>query len=158
MTEEVSNCDIPIPGDEIVMRARAWLGTPYQHQASCRGAGADCLGLLRGLWREFFEDEPEPIPPYTADWSEVSRRETLLTAIARHLLPVQAFQARSGDVLVLRMAERGAAKHVGILACSSSGHRTIIHAYSGHGVVESPLTPVWSRRIAGIFRFPDRRS
>lgn len=35
--------------NDIVARARAWIGTPYEHQASCRGAGTDCLGLLRGL-------------------------------------------------------------------------------------------------------------
>ena len=40
---------------------------------------------------------------------------------------------------------------------SPLGHATLIHAYSGHGVVESPLTPAWARRIAGVFRFPDRR-
>ena len=34
------------------MAARAWLGTPYRHQASVKGVGADCLGLVRGLWRE----------------------------------------------------------------------------------------------------------
>ena len=43
--------------DEIVGAARAWLGTPYRHQASTLGAWCDCLGLLRGgvagaLWRE----------------------------------------------------------------------------------------------------------
>ena len=36
----------------IVAAARGWLGTPYRHQASVRGEGADCLGLVRGVWRE----------------------------------------------------------------------------------------------------------
>jgi hypothetical protein len=45
---------------------------------------------------------------------------------------------------------------VGVLARSQAGHETLIHAYSGHGVVESPLTPAWSRRIAAVFRFPGR--
>jgi hypothetical protein len=60
-------------------------------------------------------------------------------------------------VAVLRMSEAGVAKHVGILARSALGHPTLIHAYSGHGVVESPLTPAWARRIVAVFRFPDRR-
>lgn len=33
----------------IVNAARSWLGTPYHHQASLRGVGCDCLGLIRGL-------------------------------------------------------------------------------------------------------------
>ena len=41
------------------MRAEAraaairWLGTPYHHQASVRGAGCDCLGLIRGIYGRF---------------------------------------------------------------------------------------------------------
>ena len=36
----------------VVAAARSWLGTPYRHQASLKGAGADCLGVVRGVWRE----------------------------------------------------------------------------------------------------------
>jgi NlpC/P60 family putative phage cell wall peptidase len=35
----------------IVAETRAWLGTPYRHQASLKGVGCDCLGLVRGVWR-----------------------------------------------------------------------------------------------------------
>ena len=150
MTAEASRAD------EIVARARAWIGTPYRHQASCRGAGTDCLGLLRGVWREVLGPEPEAVPSYTPDWSEPSRSEDMLAAAGRNLVPVDVAGARSGDVVVLRMREGGVAKHVGFLARSPLGHATLIHAYSGHGVVESALTPAWARRIAGVFRFPER--
>lgn len=143
-------------GDEVVARARAWIGTPYQHQASCRGAGTDCLGLLRGLWREMLGEEPERAPPYTPDWSEPARSEDLLLAARRHLLSVDLEARRSGDIVVMRMADGAVAKHVGVLARSASGDETLIHAYSGHGVVESSLTPAWRRRIAAAFRFPKR--
>jgi NlpC/P60 family putative phage cell wall peptidase len=42
--------------------ARDWLDTPYQHQASVRGAGCDCLGLIRGIWRTLYGAEPEAPP------------------------------------------------------------------------------------------------
>lgn len=142
--------------EEVVARARAWIGTPYQHQASCRGAGTDCLGLLRGLWREMLGAEPERAPAYTPDWSEPARSEDLLLAAARHLLRVPVEARAPGDVAVMRMAEAAVAKHVGVIARSESGHETLIHAYSGHGVVESSLTPAWRRRIAAVFRFPRR--
>jgi NlpC/P60 family putative phage cell wall peptidase len=140
--------------EAIVARARGWIGTPYEHQSSCRGAGTDCLGLLRGLWREILGDEPEVVPAYTADWSETGQAEDLLAVARRHLRPIERADAAPGDVLVLRMRESGPAKHVGVLARADGGYDTLIHAYSGHGVVESPLTPAWSRRIAGAFRFP----
>ena len=40
-----------ITRDAIVAEARAWIGTPYRHQASLKGVGCDCLGLVRGVWR-----------------------------------------------------------------------------------------------------------
>lgn len=143
-------------GERIVRLARQWLGTPYRHQASCRGVGTDCLGLLRGLWREAIGPEPEVVPSYTPDWSETCGDEELLAAAARNMTRVESDSASIGDVIVMRMKDGGVAKHVGILARSDDGYETLIHAYSGHGVVESPLTPAWSERIAGIFRFPDR--
>ncbi len=146
-----------LPGEAVVAHARGWIGTPYEHQASCRGSGADCLGLLRGLWRELLGAEPETPPAYTPDWSEPGGREDLLAAAGRHLSPVPRSAAVPGDVVLMRMADGAVAKHVGILARSDQGHATLIHAYSNHGVVESPLTPAWSRRIVAVFRFPGRR-
>jgi NlpC/P60 family putative phage cell wall peptidase len=158
MTDPVFKTPEPDQGVRIVASARCWLGTPYEHQASCRGAGTDCLGLLRGVWREIVGEEPERVPAYTADWSEPSRTEDLLQAAARHLVPVAAGDRRPGDVLLLRMRAGAVAKHVGFLAASDDGFPTLIHGYTGHGVVESPLTPSWDRRIAATFRFPDRRT
>ena len=54
--------------------ARGWVGTPYRHQASFRGEGADCLGLIRGVWREVIGPEPEALQPYSPDWAEAGGR------------------------------------------------------------------------------------
>ena len=56
--------------EAIVTAARGWLGTPYHHQASVKGVGSDCLGLIRGIWRELYGPEPEAMPPYTPDWGQ----------------------------------------------------------------------------------------
>ncbi len=145
----------PGQGRRIVAVARGWIGTPYVHQASCRGAGTDCLGLLRGVWREVIGTEPVTVPPYTPDWAEARGEETLLDGAATLLDPVPEAQARPGDVLVFRMRRGAVAKHLGLLA-ETGPAPTFIHAYSGHAVLESPLTPPWARRIAAIFRFPER--
>ena len=141
--------------DEIVAEARDWIGTPYLHQASCKGAGADCLGLVRGVWRHVIGPEPEVVPSYTPDWSEVSREERLDAGAARHLTRIAGDWQR-GDVLLFRMQGAAVAKHVAIVSQATPGAACIIHAYSGHGVVETPLSPAWSRRIVAAFRFPDR--
>jgi hypothetical protein len=50
------------------------------------------------------------------------------------------------------------AKHLGILAEADGGHQTVIHAYSGVGVVESPLGEAWRRRVVAVFRFREEGS
>lgn len=140
--------------DRIVTAARGWIGTPYRHQASCRGAGTDCLGLLRGVWREVLGHEPERPPAYSMDWSEPSRDEALWRAAQRHLRPKPIHDAAPGDVLLFRMRDGAVAKHLGVAGRVGAG-ATFIHAYSGHAVVESPLTPPWARRIVARFSFPE---
>lgn len=137
----------------IVDIARLWIGTPYVHQASTMGAGCDCLGLLRGVWRTFYGKEPEPVPPYSMDWSEPQREERLWAAAQRHLIPKARAAEAVGDVLLFRMRDRGVAKHLGIQG-RTGAEASFIHAYTGHGVVESPLTQPWRRRIVARFTFP----
>ena len=128
----------------VVAAARLWLGTPYLHQASARGAGCDCLGLIRGVWREVHGQEPAPIPPYTPDWSEPQGAETLWETAARLLPPGQGGE---GDLLLFRMRAGSPAKHLGI----QSGPAAFIHSMSGHGVLESPLSAPWAARIVARF-------
>lgn len=139
-------------GARAVAIARDWLGTPYQHQASVRGAGTDCLGLLRGIWRGLYGAEPEVIPAYTSDWSEPAREELLWAAAARHLGAAGA--EAPGQVLLFRMRDGAVAKHLGISA-RVGAEASFIHAYTGHGVVESPLSEPWRRRIVARFQFPE---
>ena len=134
----------------IVCAALEWVDTPYVHQASAKGAGTDCLGVLRGLWREFYGAEPEAPPPYTPDWGERRNDEPLLAAARRNLCPVPIAGAAPGDVLLFRVAPRGPAKHVGILTANDR----FVHAYAGHRVVESWLTRWWRARIVSTFAFP----
>lgn len=139
-----------------IAAARGWIGTPYVHGASARGAGADCLGLLRGVWREIYGVEPERPGPYAASWSEPDRDETLWRAAERHMRALDADAARPGDVALMRMRDGAAARHLGLLAEDGGGAPTLIHAYSGRGVVESSLGSAWRRRIVAVFRLPGR--
>ncbi len=141
---------------KIVRVARAWIGTPYRHQASVKGQGCDCLGLLRGVWREVIGDEPEAVPVYTADWSEMGRKERLWVAAARNMKAVEFDAARAGQVVLFRMRAGHVAKHLGILARSAAGFETVIHAYTGRGVIETPLTDAWKRKIVAQFQFPQK--
>jgi NlpC/P60 family putative phage cell wall peptidase len=101
---------------QIVAIARAWIGTPYVHQASLKGVGCDCLGLLRGIWRELYGEEPEDAPPYSLDWAEATGAETLYMALKRHAREVPLADLAPGDVALFRMSPRAPAKHCGVIA------------------------------------------
>lgn len=140
----------------VLAEAREWLGTPYRHQASVKGAGADCLGLIRGVWRALYGAEPEAPPAYTPDWAERGGAETLYEAAARHLRSIPLAAARPGDVLLFRIAPGAPAKHCAILSEGALTRGRILHAYWGRAVTETWLTPWWRRRAAFGFQFPDR--
>ncbi|WP_371169684.1 NlpC/P60 family protein [Aliiroseovarius sp. 2305UL8-7] len=142
---------------QIVAEARDWLGTPYVHQASRKGVGCDCLGLIRGVWREMFGEEPATVPPYTADWAEAAGIEALWQAACAHLRERPVENARPGNVLLFRMHGGSVAKHLGILSRDGASP-AFIHAYSGHGVVENSLSSPWARRVVACFAFPERTS
>lgn len=140
-------------GAEVLKAARGWLGTPYVHQAARRGAGCDCLGLVRGIWRELYGAEPELPPPYSMDWAEPQGAELLWQAAARHLAEKPRAEAAPGDLLLFRMRGGAVAKHLGIQGGLDAA-ASFVHAYSGRGVVESPLSLPWQRRIVARFEFP----
>ena len=135
----------------IVTAARAWLGTPYVHQASARGAGSDCLGLVRGVFRDLYGFEPEAPPPYTPDWNEANAAaEPLLTAARRHLVPSDAAMLAPGQVLIFRIMRDGPAKHCGIVSYDDR----FIHAYAGRAVIESWFNRWWHERLIAAFDYP----
>ena len=138
----------------VIRAAHRWLDTPYQHQASQRGAGTDCLGLIRGVWRDLYGFEPEKPPAYTPDWAEQNGEETLLNAARRCLIAMPNSKAVAGDVVVFRMQNVAPCKHIGILMTP----QTFIHAYWGKAVVQSYLVPYWQRRWAYSFAFPSLNS
>lgn len=140
--------------ERVVEEARLWLGTPYRHQASVRGLGADCLGLVRGVWRAVVGAEPEEPPPYAPDWAEAGGEETLLAAARRWLVEVPLNAVRAGDVMLFRMAAGCAVKHCAILSDLSGAEPRMIHAYWGRAVVESWMGSWWRRRLVAAFRFP----
>ncbi len=137
-------------GARIIKIARSWRGTPYHHQQSVKGSGCDCLGLIRGIYEELYQEKTAPIVPYSRDWADVSGRETLIEAAKTHLIE-QPFDARQpGDVLVFRFRNWMVAKHAGLLVTPE----TMIHAMEGGNVTEVHLNSWWNRRIAAVFTFP----
>ncbi len=134
----------------IVAAARQWLGTPYRHRASVCGAGCDCLGLLRGVWRSLYGDEPVEVPPYRQGPRDPEMTGALRKAAETYLLPDTGPLA-AGQVVLFTLGGLQDARHCAILVSPTR----FIHAQEHLGVVEANLTPGWTRRISGRFSFPD---
>lgn len=134
----------------IIEAALTWTGTPYKHQHSTKGAGADCLGLVRGVYRDVYGFEPEVPPPYSPSWDEVDKTDAMMAAAGRHLVHKRNEPFAPGDVLVFRMARQATAKHCAIVIAPDR----MLHARQGASVCQAALVPYWKRRIAGVFMFP----
>lgn len=135
---------------EIVLAARQWLGTPYRHRAATLGAGCDCLGLIRGIWRQLHGSEPVAVPPYGASYRDRAHIDGLWQA-AETLL-VREGELAPGRVLVFRLHRSLPPRHCGVLVAPDR----FIHSQERLGVVEAPLSDGWRQRIAGIFSFPHK--
>jgi NlpC/P60 family putative phage cell wall peptidase len=133
----------------IVDTARGWLGTPYHHQAYLKHIGADCLGLLRGMYIELYGTDPEKPPTYSESWGEANPDELLLKAASSHLIAAPYEGWLPGDVLVFRVKNAASAKHCAI----ALGADQMIHAVSNRCVMQTTIG-AWGGRVAGVFMFP----
>lgn len=134
----------------IIEQARSWQGTPYLHQASLKGSGCDCLGLVRGVWRAIYETEPEKTPAYSPDWAEAAKIDQLAFAARRHMLEIPCHDYQPADLLIFRWRPGLPAKHLAIVTTPTK----MVHAQQGACVCEVPISPWWKRHIAYAFQFP----
>jgi NlpC/P60 family putative phage cell wall peptidase len=137
--------------EQILKETREWLGTPYRHQHAQKGLGTDCLGLLVGVYTAIYGKPDAVIPAYSQGWDEVARREDMLIAAEKYLVPCTDGIYEPGNVLVFRMKPGAVAKHCAIV----TEPERMIHAYQNLSVTEVYLVPYWKSRIAGVFKFPE---
>lgn len=139
-----------IKRDRVIAIARTWVGTPYHHQASRKGVGADCIGLVRGIWRELYGSEPFGQMSYSKDWGDANGNEDLLRAADTHFIKLEVYEALPGDLVAVRWKKGTVAKHAMIL----SGIDRAIHAYNRAPITEIDLSTWWHDKIVAAYRFP----
>lgn len=136
--------------EAILAEAVRWIGTPYCHQACKRGVGADCLGLIVGVWNAVSAKPLDLARHDQRSWAQHADGEPLLDGLRQFLNEQNPTDAKPGDVLALRWRSSWPASHLAILMPDT----TIVHAYEGGRVVRSNLVP-WTTHIATSFAFPD---
>jgi len=137
--------------DKIIEIARSWKGTPYLAQASLKGVGCDCIGLVRGVFRELYGYEPEERLDYSQDWGDSNGDESLVRVANKYLKPIPLADKGPGDVVAIRWKEDRVAKHVMILTDEGRA----IHSYTRAPVTEIYLSRWWEDHTIYAFKFPE---
>jgi len=152
-----------ITRDLILSTVKEWIGTPYMHQCWSKGLGCDCLGLVIGVYEELYGLIPKEPPPYTPSWAENDPQEQMLEAAREHLIEIpNVSDAKPGDVLLFQMMPNRPIKHAAFLSKRVDGVNgtggmdgwSLIHAYSGHAVMETAMISHVGSRMAYAFKFP----
>ena len=136
--------------EDIVKIAREWIGTPWVHQASVKGVGCDCVGMVRGVYTELTGKTVGGAMDYTRSFYLFSGEERLKNEIGKYCMEVPIGEAKSGDVILISFLNLPS-HHIGILAGT-----TFIHSWEDIGnVVEIPYDAAWKRLTKAVFRFPE---
>ena len=136
--------------EDIVKKAREWIGTPWAHQASVKGVGCDCVGMVRGVYTELTGKKVGGAMDYTRSFYLFSGEERLKNEIAKYCIEIPIEEAKSGDVILISFLNLPS-HHIGILAGT-----TFIHSWEDIGkVVEIPYDAAWKRLTKAVFRFPE---
>ena len=137
---------------DVAVIARSWLGTPFVHQASAKGHGADCLGFVRGVWKELHSGDNVSNLDYAANWFEETKQERLLDGLTGYLLESLDPGLSAGKITLFRLLRKYPAQHVGITLAAPDDRLTLIHSIVGQGVVEVPMSKKWQARVVAQFR------
>lgn len=137
---------------DVVRSARDWLGTAFVHQASVRGSGCDCIGLIGGIARD--AGTPEGIA-WARDlrfhaYARTPDPRTLLEGVATYLDRIAIAMAEAGDVLLMYFEQEP--QHFALLVSVDPAY--IVHASFRRGrVVEHRMDDRWRSRVMRAYRY-----
>ena len=134
---------------EIVLEARGWLGTKWQHQQAKKQVACDCAGFARGVYAEL-TGTTVAVMDYPATWHLFKKEERLYEKCKELLIEITLEDKKPGDILLFSYRTSFVAHHIGIL----SERNTFIHSDMDVGkVIESNLDSVWQERLRAAFKF-----
>lgn len=130
---------------DVIEKAREYLGTPFVHQGRLKRKGIDCIGLIVGVAKELglFDYDHKSYDRYSDG--------TLLMQHMQQVYDLGTVESRQpGDVVVYWVAKATKhPQHVGILTDIG-----IIHTYDHvNKVVETHTHEKWTARMTHCFKW-----
>lgn len=74
----------------VLDEAASWIGTPYHPCARVKGAGADCLTFIAGVYEAAGLIEPVDLAPYPPDWHLHHDEERYLKGVLDYCVEIDA--------------------------------------------------------------------
>lgn len=122
--------------EEILTEARSWMNTPFHHQASVKGVGADCGGTVKGIYRNLGAD----VADVPVDYARTPANSIIEKVLSKRA--TKTSEPKPGDIILFTMLREP--QHLGIYTESGG----VIHAYEPFGkVVEHSIDAKWKNRI-----------
>ncbi|RDV06438.1 hypothetical protein DXH95_03150 [Sphingorhabdus pulchriflava] len=139
-------------GEQVVDAAMAWVGTPFHAQASVRGVGCDCKGLIAGVARDLNRVEAESWAAQLADYDIGRVPVGQLRLGLQELFDAVEGEAQAGDILLLRIGAR--LQHLAIHAGQGPQGPEMIHCWSRGvmQVIRCPIGQYWQVESAWRWR------
>lgn len=142
--------------EQVAETARAWLRTRWHHQASLRGVGSDCAGLVTGVARE------SAIPNAVAMSYDLSTLAygrqpdpgQFLALCEKHLDRIEVRDVKPADIIAMRI--KNDPQHLGILVPAENAptRLVLIHALAtARKVVEHEYDEYWRLRTVRAYSF-----
>ena len=139
--------------NEIIAEAREWEGTRWEHQKAMKGVACDCIGLIRGVYKELTGLEMPDVIDYPQTAFFYCRDERLYPELQKYLPEITVAEAQPGDILTFGMRTHFPDHHLGILLDGG----LFIHACGDAGIQKTIITSfdaLWQARARHAFTFP----
>lgn len=123
---------------EIIAEAETWLNTKWHHQASCKGVGADCVGLVSGVMRHLGHNVITP-----NYYGRYPSGDQLMQEMHKHCIEVT--DPQPGDLFVFQQYKEP--QHIGFVY---EMNERVIHSVTRKGV---RITTIEWDKIVSYFTF-----
>ena len=139
-----------ITGQQVAHEAISWIGTPFRHNQSCKGHGADCVGLVYGVFKSLgcipASFQPEP---YSQQWHMHKNEELLINQALAFGCVDKTGEPLAGDLLFFQYGR--VCSHIGI--CIGGGE--MVHAFhSLQRAVRQPIAGDIRHRLKRVMFTP----
>lgn len=138
-------------GQDVVVAARAMIGTPWRHQGRSAATGVDCIGLV------VLVGVAAGLIPASADRTDYAREPDrrrlleMLDAAAIRVLPVTA--RRPGDIVTCRDSATYPC-HVGIFTGGGVIHASALHRQTIEESWTDDGPHSWTGKLIAVHRLP----